>query len=80
MALGIPEVSDSCPIALALKRNGVKGAYVDGSTAEGKYKGHSFCTDLPLIARAFVKRFDNRKPTKPFRFILNTKRILDPSI
>lgn len=68
---GIPKLEDFCPVALALKRKGVKFVCIDGTVAEGTYKHHPFRVDLPRKAKGFITRFDKRKPVKPFSFILN---------
>lgn len=73
IANGKPGNGGLCPIALAIKRNGATDVCVDGSVADGTYKGHSFWADLPKKAKVFVKHFDQGWAVKPLSFTLNIK-------
>lgn len=58
-------VCSMCPIALALKRKGLKGWVLPVSVmVDGTY------VVLPENASDFIEMFDNKKPVKPFKFWL----------
>lgn len=69
IALGVRMVAASCPIAMALKRQGFK--HVSVSTG---YACVNFVLyNLPKVARHFVANFDDMKPVTPFKFRLSER-------
>jgi len=56
-----------CPIALALHRS-FKRKWSVGLTCAKNTNGKVI--EIPRSAQRFIRTFDNRKPAKPFNFIL----------
>lgn len=71
-----------CPIALALREQGLVGEgsilLVDESEVEYEENGFFHFSTLPRSAQRFIQKFDQHKPVKPFRFILEETGTFKP--
>jgi hypothetical protein len=79
---GLKESMKSCPIALAMKDEGFlfQGAYSGVDNRVVRFRDHVNIkdfyyksSDLPLKAQEFISDFDQNKPVKPFKFILEVE-------
>jgi len=59
-----------CPVALAAKRAFKNMVFVGGRRLEVKKEGRRLIKLLPLVARKFIRAFDNSRKVKPFSFTL----------
>ena len=69
---GVQGECQSCPIALAFKRNSnIKRVYVNTKSIDVLHYGIGVKSyELPKKAKTFIKRFDRQEPVKPFSFEL----------
>ena len=63
---GEPDSTDSCPIALALRRMSFEWCQVQNSY--WSYYNNRNRAPLPKKAKEFIKAFDQEKPVSPFSF------------
>lgn len=76
---GVRSDPDSCPVTRALRRTGVIKTPWVGSSMDKNWKTNSYKSlvldyeetiPAPRSVVRFVNRYDNRKPVKPFSFIV----------
>ena len=66
---GVRNNSKMCPVALALRRNGVQRARVHISFIEHGPRDNWRFTSPTDSVRDFISKFDDGKKVKPFKFV-----------
>lgn len=69
---GEPKSSGFCPVALAIRDAGISVFFVCAGEISYGYPKHVNATP-PRSVKRFIRRFDDRKPVKPFNFFLEEK-------
>ncbi len=75
--LGQPELTDSCPIALALKRKHLGKPSVESDYFTVTVRGEERRFDLPDNAKLFVENFDEGYDVEPFTFTAEESPVID---